>query len=95
MDIIWLLIMETRSFTFRAVGTSAEQVAKALIEGWKVHCAQTDADPDYLRENVDSVNISPMNPGVCERDMTPLTEYQPFPANVAKEVLAAFELLET
>lgn len=66
--LLWLLEFDTRHYSFSAVGTSIDECLQALVSGWALHAEQSEADPDYVRDNLDSICLMPTYPGVLLRD---------------------------
>ena len=62
--------VETRSFTFRGYGTTADQARAAITAAWTAHVELTDADPDYLQP--DDINVYACALGQGYRDETAL-----------------------
>jgi hypothetical protein len=62
---------DTPNFAFRGVGRTKAEALDAIVRGWKVHCRQYDADPNYLTDSVDPLEdqciIHTFTPGECWR----------------------------
>ena len=63
-----ILTLDTRHFTFTAIGNDSEEAQKALLDGWLRHCEQTGADIGYLGDNCDDIRRTELEPGQCTRD---------------------------
>lgn len=63
-----ILLLNTPSFTFTAMGNDDEEAKDALLAGWLRHAKQTGADPSYLGDNCDDIRRIELEPGLCTRD---------------------------
>jgi len=62
-----LTTLETRHFTFHALGTTKRQAFEAMRDGWLRHCAETGAEMTWA-ELKDDVSWMEIEPDVCYRD---------------------------
>lgn len=61
--------IDTRNFSFQAVGADAHEARLALAAGWAEHVRQyVGADGLYLNRSADEINIRTIEPGKCYRD---------------------------
>lgn len=63
-----ILLLNTPSFTFTAMGNDDEEAKDALLAGWLRHAKQTGADVSYLGDNCDDIRRIELEPGLCTRD---------------------------
>ena len=52
---LWISKLDTRNFSFMAIGETREQAEYAMVETWKKHCESHD-DTDPWEEFEDSMN---------------------------------------
>ena len=71
--------VETRHFSFIALGETEEQAKKVLMQGWAVHCEETGASKHYITD--DDINVTELDVGQCARDHSVLWPRQPCTAN--------------
>lgn len=64
---MWIVELDTASFAFRAFGATEAEARQALQAGWRKHCRQTGADPDYCNPLEDG-NAFKVSPQCCYRD---------------------------
>jgi hypothetical protein len=71
---MFLLIVETSSFSFHTVAKTEEEGHQALLKAWKTHCKQTGAKKSYMKEliNGGGVNVYPVVIGQVLRDGEPI-----------------------
>lgn len=63
-----ILTLNTRHYTFSAIGNDEEEAQDALLAGWLRHAKQTGADASYLGDNCDDIRRIELEPGQCTRD---------------------------
>jgi hypothetical protein len=65
-----LATVDTRNFTFTAVGNDRDHANKVLTAGWNAHVREYGADPDMMTHMIDDeeVNYTPLVVGQCRRD---------------------------
>lgn len=63
-----ILTLNTRHYTFSAIGNDEEEAQAALLAGWLRHAKQTGADAGYLGDNCDDIRRIELEPGQCTRD---------------------------
>lgn len=64
---VFVATLETRSFSFMALGRTENEARAAMAEGWDAHRQELDGvDPWSVFE--DGVNVTELSPGLCARD---------------------------
>ena len=66
---MFIATVETRHFSFIALGQTKEQAQATMMRGWKKHCKESGADLDHVKE--DDIAIAECRPGQCLRDNQP------------------------
>lgn len=67
METIYYANLESRSFSFSAVGLSEQQAKQALIDGLNRHTKKFNLDPNWYDIESD-IGVVPMQVGVPYRD---------------------------
>lgn len=73
MKTIYLATMESRSFSFAAVGKTKKEAIAALIRGLDAHTRQFNLDPEWYSVE-DDIGCTPMDLGQPYRDYAPILE---------------------
>ena len=73
-----LATVNTGSFEFQALGTDEDDAYRALLQGWRRHCAQMRGSADFtllrdLREDGE-ISFTPIVVGQVLRDGEPLLD---------------------
>jgi len=76
MEKIYLATLESRNFTFKAVGTDERSAKQTLIDGLAVHTEQRNLKKDWWTQ--DDINTEPLKFGSAYRD------FDEIPANAEK-----------
>lgn len=64
---VYLASLDTRHFSFRAIGSTEAKALKALQRGWKRHMVQHKGNTPFA-EFADDVEMSAIKLGECYRD---------------------------
>lgn len=70
MDVT-LVSFETSNFRFQVIAASEAEGRAALRTAWRKHARQTGADPSYLLDFADDVNVVTVPLGTVLRDGQP------------------------
>lgn len=69
---VTILTFDTANYRFQVVAADEPTARKLLNTAWRKHARQTGATLDYLRENVDDINVVTVPLGTVLRDGGPL-----------------------
>ncbi len=73
---IYIATMQTKHFTFQALGTSPEAAKKAILRGWKKHLGPLGGRKTLAEiENWYGVNVTELQMNDCARDGEALGVY--------------------
>jgi hypothetical protein len=66
---VFVATLETRNFSFMALGRSTDDARDSLMRGWQKHCEEyPDADPDSVIP--EDCSVTELSDGQCTRDGT-------------------------
>jgi hypothetical protein len=70
MNNIYIALLDTRNFTFKAIGTDERSARQSLIDGLEVHRIQYELNIDWY--DYAEISIECMEIGVAYRDYSKL-----------------------
>jgi hypothetical protein len=68
---LWRAVFETPHLTLEAYGVDCGHALEVLARAWALHSSRSGADPGYLEEYAEDVQVMAVTAGTCYRDGEP------------------------